>query len=1203
MSPISLSSPTSSSSLSNTRPLSAAVSSSSPSASTSMSPSPWSATPSSAASEPPAAEARLTPSSEGGAKEPTLLSTLSANDEESLLCLCVAQDDASVASVGVGGGARAGSSSSPSSSSVSGRVYAGSQGGSIHVWSLASLSRIARLSGHTGAVLALETVNENGWLISASALILLLHDTGDGTIRVWHTPTLSPLFLIHPPHDNVGDIFSLVYVPDRFISDDPPDSASSEDHGHDHEQSPVHQRAKSIWEHDGKPSSFKNAPGRGPSKKRNIPDNYAQNSHARGGGRLFAGCQDTSLQWIDLPALPSSTHAAPSDFPTSRTPTPIPSFPSPGLASSSPPIHRAPNKFFDNYDLKSRAIPLLGSPGHTTPISSTPRANTRSSSLTDLQGSSLAASGKHAVTAGASGAFAANGGDGSIDLQISEDCIATFAHYGYIYCLTSSCSNDSPIVISGSGDSLIRLWSPHRSSLSLIHTLHPPPSAPPTSEAILSLATHPTLPTLFAGHQGGLITIWDLDTFQSLRILTPHTYDVLSMVCLERGELYAGDSGGGVTRCDKAFTVVQRWQAAGDTHDSRREGAVLGMALTDGNRRGKGSEAVAGRKSLFTGGNDRFLKVCRTPIGLKASLTDVGFLGPPILQAWDLVEPPELTKEQEAAQSDKGFQGEQRGVLTIAIARSAAYAEGSTLIPTTGELFHLLSRFVAYKSIASLPKLHAEECRQTALYLKRVLRSFGASVAQVIPNEVEGKNPFVFAQFLANALPKVDSAGAPILRRKRVLFYGHYDVVAADEEKEGWTHDPWKLTGKDGWLYGRGVTDNKVQEHCRNMRSDMKLTPPVLLQGPILAIASAASSLQLSQSLPVDLVMILEGEEETGSAGFQEVIRKHRSLIGDIDVIFVSNSYWIGEDIPCVTFGLRGVIHASLKVRPNLLCISNPYCCMISSNQPDLHSGISGGVVSEPLVDMVRILSTLTSPTGQILIPNFNASVRALAPAEDALYDRIIDRCSPLLLTKGSHELDPKKSLIDRWRQPALSIHAVTTSSPSKALIPSSAESKLSIRIVPDQSLEEVIESLKRHLKDAFARLRTHNRLQVSVTTHSGAAASFALIHSTFLCAVSYEQIEINHTSTFWLASPHSPANTLLAECIHGAWGIEPLFIREGGSIPSLPFLEAEFDADAVHFPMATGQANAHLGDEKIRFEHLEKGRSIVGEWLRRLDA
>ncbi|KDE08577.1 hypothetical protein MVLG_01350 [Microbotryum lychnidis-dioicae p1A1 Lamole] len=1079
MSPISLSSPTSSSSLSNTRPLSAAVSSSSPSASTSMSPSPWSATPSSAASEPPAAEARLTPSSEGGAKEPTLLSTLSANDEESLLCLCVAQGDANVASVGVGGGARAGSSSSPSSSSVSGRVYAGSQGGSIHVWSLASLSRIARLSGHTGAVLALETVNENGWLISAS---------GDGTIRVWHTPTLSPLFLIHPPHDNVGDIFSLVYVPDRFISDDPPDSASSEDHGHDHEQSPVHQRAKTIWEHDGKPSSFKNAPGRGPSKERNIPDNSAQNSHARGGGRLFAGCQDTSLQWIDLPALPSSTHAAPSDFPTSRTPTPIPSFPSPGLASSSPPIHRAPNKFFDNYDLKSRAIPLLGSPGHTTPITSTPRANTRSSSLTDLQGSSLAASGKHAVTAGASGAFAANGGDGSIDLQISEDCIATFAHYGYIYCLTSSCSNDSPIVISGSGDSLIRLWSPHRSSLSLIHTLHPPPSAPPTSEAILSLATHPTLPTLFAGHQGGLITIWDLDTFQSLRILTPHTYDVLSMVCLERGELYAGDSGGGVTRCDKAFTVVQRWQAAGDTHDSRREGAVLGMALTDGNRRDKGSEAVAGRKSLFTGGNDRFLK------------------------AWDLVEPPELTKEQEAAQSDKGFQG---------------------------ELFHLLSRFVAYKSIASLPKLHAEECRQTALYLKRVLRSFGASVAQVIPNEVEGKNPFVFAQFLANALPKVDSAGAPILRRKRVLFYGHYDVVAADEEKEGWTHDPWKLTGKDGWLYGRGVTDNK---------------------GPILAIASAASSLQLSQSLPVDLVMILEGEEETGSAGFQEVIRKHRSLIGDIDVIFVSNSYWIGEDIPCVTFGLRGVIHASLK---------------ISSNQPDLHSGISGGVVSEPLVDMVRILSTLTSPTGQILIPNFNASVRALAPAEDALYDRIIDRCSPLLLTKGSHELDPKKSLIDRWRQPALSIHAVTTSSPSKALIPSSAESKLSIRIVPDQSLEEVIESLKRHLKDAFARLRTHNRLQ----------------------------IEINHTSTFWLASPHSPANTLLAECIHGAWGIEPLFIREGGSIPSLPFLEAEFDADAVHFPMATGQANAHLGDEKIRFEHLEKGRSIVGEWLRRLDA
>ena len=118
------------------------------------------------------------------------------------------------------------------------------------------------------------------------------------------------------------------------------------------------------------------------------------------------------------------------------------------------------------------------------------------------------------------------------------------------------------------------------------------------------------------------------------------------------------------------------------------------------------------------------------------------------------------------------------------------------------------------------------------------------------------------------------------------------------------------MKGKNGWVYGRGVSDNK---------------------GPMLAIAAAAADLRAAQMLEIDLVMVVEGEEETGSAGFQDAIKENlvslqsscggpcadtvlQDVIGDIDVILVSNSYWIGEDIPCLTFGLRGVIHATIGV-------------------------------------------------------------------------------------------------------------------------------------------------------------------------------------------------------------------------------------------------------------------------------------------------
>lgn len=103
-----------------------------------------------------------------------------------------------------------------------------------------------------------------------------------------------------------------------------------------------------------------------------------------------------------------------------------------------------------------------------------------------------------------------------------------------------------------------------------------------------------------------------------------------------------------------------------------------------------------------------------------------------------------------------------------------------------------------------------------------------------------------------------------------------------------------------------------------------------------------------------------------------------QDIIGDIDVVLVSNSYWIGEDWPCLTFGLRGVIHATLKVQ---------------SSRENLHSGIWGGATSEPLTDLVRVIASLTAPDGSVQIPGFLADVRKLTSQEKLLYETIVQRC------------------------------------------------------------------------------------------------------------------------------------------------------------------------------------------------------------------
>ena len=504
-----------------------------------------------------------------------------------------------------------------------------------------------------------------------------------------------------------------------------------------------------------------------------------------------------------------------------------------------------------------------------------------------------------------------------------------------------------------------------------------------------------------------------------------------------------------------------------------------------------------------------------------------------------------------------------------------------------------LATFISFRTVSSLPK-YAEDCRRGASWLRKMFKGYGAETHML--STEGGFNPVVLARFCGS------KSQSP--RKKTLLFYAHYDVVAAENEQRGWNSDPFEMHGMNGYLYGRGASDNK---------------------GPLLAALFAVTDLVREQSLNCDVVFLIEGEEECGSRGFRASVQTHRHLIGNIDWILLANSYWLDDEFPCLTYGLRGVIQAAITV---------------DSPHPDLHSGVDGShLIHEALKDLLTTVAALTGPNGEITIPGFYDPIPAVSTDEEKRYEAI----SRLLILRDP-SLGDKRSLIRslkaRWREPSLTIHGVETSGPANStIIPSVAKATVSIRLVPDQVVDLVQEALKRHLEKTFSKLNTSNELSVVIqhqadpwlgdptnqlfqtldraimkawgpirysrrnsvsatdrNPRTSKKAYFTRIKpqpatSTTLSggsdvssqAISPVQPETNvHLWPAQTTGPHPP-HTLL----------EPLYIREGGSIPAIRFLEQEFSAPAAHVPCGQASDSAHLDNERIRLANLYKSREI----------
>ncbi|RPD54678.1 Zn-dependent exopeptidase [Lentinus tigrinus ALCF2SS1-7] len=510
---------------------------------------------------------------------------------------------------------------------------------------------------------------------------------------------------------------------------------------------------------------------------------------------------------------------------------------------------------------------------------------------------------------------------------------------------------------------------------------------------------------------------------------------------------------------------IQRWSSSFDLTGSWRghDGIVLSSIIT---RLPTLSSESRDKYALVTGANDDMIKI------------------------WEITPP---------------IAGNQ---VTSDIGGFGNYADISKSISDI--LVHGLTKFVSIPSVSNSPT-HKEDCRQAAIWLRKCFTQLGAE-ASLLPTGAT-TNPLVLATFHGTQT---------VTPKPRILFYGHYDVISA--RREGWTSDPFTLTGRNGYLYGRGATDNK---------------------GPIMAIACAAADLLARRALGVDLVMLVEGEEEAGSGGFVETVKRHKDKIGHIDAILVSNSTWIAEDTPCITYGLRGVVHCNVE---------------ISNEGPDLHSGVDGGATREPMLDMLKLLGTLTDDSNKVAIPHFYDSVRALTEEERQSYKVL----SSVTQTAAS-------LLAARWREPSLTVHNVEVSGPrNSTVIPSKVKAHVSVRIVPDQDLETIASTVRDYLKDRFATMKSSNQLNVTIA----------------------------HMADWWLGSLDDTWFHALEDAVRDEWAVEPLRIREGGSIPSVPYLEKEFACHALHLPLGQSTDQAHLPNERISLSNLRRGKRVVERFL-----
>lgn len=450
-----------------------------------------------------------------------------------------------------------------------------------------------------------------------------------------------------------------------------------------------------------------------------------------------------------------------------------------------------------------------------------------------------------------------------------------------------------------------------------------------------------------------------------------------------------------------------------------------------------------------------------------------------------------------------------------------------------------LSKAVSIKSVSG-DELLRPEVFKMADFLKTELTNLGA---QDIQMKQLGKQPPPVADPELELPPVVLSRFGSDPKKKTVLIYGHYDVQPAELE-DGWESDPFKLVVKENEdkLIGRGSTDDK---------------------GPVMGWLNVIQAhKELNLELPVNLVTCFEGMEESGSLGLDKLIAEESSAyFKNVDAVCISDNYWLGTKKPVLTYGLRGV---------------NYYQISVKGPGADLHSGMFGGVIHEPMTDLVYVLSKLVDVKGKILIPGIDEMVAPLTEKESKLYDDIDFDVQEFNKAAGSDTciFDNKQEiLMHRWRYPSLSIHGIEgafSGTGAKTVIPSNVIGKFSIRTVPDILSGKLDQLVIDYINAEFKKLGSKNT-----------------------CVA-----ELLHDGDYWVSDPFNESFTAASKATELVWNVKPDLTREGGSIPISLTFEKELKTSVLLLPMGRGDDGAHSINEKVNLSNYLQGTKTLGAYL-----
>ncbi len=433
---------------------------------------------------------------------------------------------------------------------------------------------------------------------------------------------------------------------------------------------------------------------------------------------------------------------------------------------------------------------------------------------------------------------------------------------------------------------------------------------------------------------------------------------------------------------------------------------------------------------------------------------------------------------------------------------------GSELEEARRELFD----FLTIPSV-SANSAHRDDTRRAGAWVVERLRRAGLEASLL----ETGGHPVALGEW-RGAGPE-----APTL-----LVYGHYDVQPP-EPLELWTSPPFEPEVRDGRIYARGAADDKGQ---------------LFLHLKVLELLLARHG-----TLPVNVIVLAEGEEEIGSPNLLPFVRKYRERLA-ADAVLISDSAMFAPGVPSLLFSLRGLAYLELRAR---------------GARSDLHSGAYGGAVPNPATVLARILASLHDEEGRIAIEGFydevvewdaatRAGIAGLPFDEEEFREGL---GAPGLAGEAGY------STLERlWIRPTCEVNGLLagyTGEGAKTVLPAEAMAKVSFRLVPDQDPARVADLLRRHVSRVAPP------------------------------EVSVEVVEL-HGGHPWRAEPSGPFFEAAQRALERAFGRAPVLTGEGGSIPIVSDFERELGTPAVLLGFALPGANMHAPDEWFPEEHLELG-------------